>query len=120
MLLLPTLQLDSSAVLAKYFMPHQLNWIEAEAPLHARGRPAFALAEKSVRIGWTYADAFKNVRKRLRFRKRDYLFATKDFPSALEYMRLCYSFAGLFDFTRAVLSHGEDYLQVPRFDAEGH
>lgn len=118
--ILPSLPIDSTALLARYFMPHQLSWIEAEGPLHAQKRPAFALAEKSVRIGWTYADAFKNVRKRLRFSKRDYLFATKDYPSALEYMRLCYNFAGLFDFTRSILSHGEDYLQVPRLDPDGH
>jgi phage FluMu gp28-like protein len=46
-----------------------------------------------VRIGWTYADAFKNVRKRILFKGRDYLFATKDYPSALEYVRQCYKFA---------------------------
>jgi phage FluMu gp28-like protein len=103
----------------RHFLPYQLSWIEAEGPLHAQGRPAFALAEKSVRIGWTYADAFKNVRKRLRFMKRDYLFATKDYPSALEYMRLCYTFAGLFDRSRSILSHGEEYLQLPRLDSAG-
>ena len=117
--MLPSTPIDSSGLLSKYFMPHQLNWIEAENPIHAQHRPAFALAEKSVRIGWTYADAFKNVRKRLRFQKRDYLFATKDYPSALEYMRLCYTFAGLFDFTRSILSHGEDLVQIPRLDSEG-
>ena len=119
-MVLPSLSIDSTALITRYFMPHQVNWIEAEGSLHAQRRPAFALAEKSVRIGWTYADAFKNVRKRLRFKKRDYLFATKDYPSALEYMQLCYTFAGLFDFSRAVLSHGEDYLQVPRLDDDGH
>ena len=45
------------------------------------------LAEKSVRIGWTFADALKNVRKRLLHKNRDYLFATKDEASAVEYMR---------------------------------
>jgi phage FluMu gp28-like protein len=116
---LPALQIESSSLLPRYFLPHQLRWIEAEAPFHQQRRPVFALAEKSVRIGWTYADAFKNVRKRLRFSRRDYLFATKDYPSALEYMQLCYMFAGVFDLTRAVLSHGEDYLQVPRLDPDG-
>src|SRR5215831_2412773 len=76
--LLPTLKLDSS--LPRHFLPYQVDWIEAEDTIHAAGKQAFAFAEKSVRIGWTYADAFKNVRKRLRFKKRDYLFATKDWP----------------------------------------
>src|SRR5437879_12975179 len=34
-------------------------------------------------------------------------------------MRLCYVFAELLDFTRAVISHGEDYLSVPRLDPDG-
>jgi hypothetical protein len=42
------------------------------------------LAEKSIRVGWTYADGVKNVRKRILNKRRDYLFATKDYPSALE------------------------------------
>jgi len=62
-------------------IPHSTNFL-GEDELHAQKRPVFALAEKSVRIGWTYADAFKNVRKRLHFPNRDYLFATKDYQSA--------------------------------------
>ena len=100
-------------------MPHQVAWILGEEGLHAQKKPVFALAEKSVRIGWTYADAFKNVRKRLRFPKRDYLFATKDYQSALEYMTQAHAFARLLNFTRAIVAHGEDYLKVNRLDPEG-
>src|SRR5262249_2289626 len=70
-------------------------------------------------IGWTYADAFKNVRKRLRFNKRNYLFATKDWPSALEYMSQVYQFAEFFNLTGSIISHGEQDLKVPRLDHEG-
>src|SRR5215469_9956723 len=104
--LLPFLTIDRSALLSKYFLPYQAAWIQADDFLHAQGKQAFALAEKSVRIGWTFADAFKNVRKRLHYPTRDYLFATKDWPSALEYMNLAMSFIRFFDFTRAVVSHG--------------
>src|SRR6266851_10136809 len=100
--ILPSIKIDSDAALAKYFMPHQINWIQAEDAIHAQHKQAFALAEKSVRIGWTHADSFKNVRKRLRFKERDYLFATKDYPSALDYIRLCYKFAELHDYARAI------------------
>jgi phage FluMu gp28-like protein len=117
--ILPGLPIDHDSTLSRFFLPYQIYWIQAEDHFHAQGRQAFALAEKSVRIGWTFCDAFKNVRKRLRFKKRDYLFATKDWPSALEYMNLCYSFSELLNFTRAILSHGEDYLKVPRLDADG-
>jgi phage FluMu gp28-like protein len=85
----------------------------------AQHKQAVALAEKSVRIGWTYADAFKNVRKRLWFKERDYLFATKDYASALEFVRQCYKFTEVFDLTRSVISRGEESLSLNRLDDEG-
>src|SRR6476646_10362876 len=108
--ILPFKNMDNSSELAKCFMPHQLAWILAEDHFHEQKKQVFALAEKSVRIGWIYADAFKNIRKRLNFPNRDYLFATKDYPSALEYMRVVREFLQLFSFTKTILSHGEEYL----------
>src|SRR5438552_2323060 len=90
---LPFIKIDSASLLSNYFTRYQICWIEAEDPFHEAKRQVFALAEKSVRIGWTFCDGFKNVRKRLRFPNRDYLFATKDWPSALEYMNKVYEFA---------------------------
>src|SRR5882724_3919163 len=110
----PPVNIDKNSLLSEIFLPYQISWIRAEDHFHERKQQVFALAEKSVRIGWTYADAFKNVRKRLRFARRDYLFATKDYPSALEYMRVAHQFTGMYNFTRAIVSHGEDYLKVPR------
>ncbi len=107
-----------SVKLADYFMPHQIAWIEGEETLHAAGKQVVALAEKSVRIGWTYADGFKNVRKRLLHPNRDYLFATKDYASALEYVRQCYKFAEVFDLTRTIKTHGEETLSVNRLDGK--
>ena len=118
--LLRSFKLDSTSRLSKHFMPHQIQWIQAEKAIHKQGKQAIALAEKSVRIGWTYADAFKNVRKRLWFKNRDYLFATKDYPSAIEYVRQCYKFAEIFNLTKTVLSHGEEDMAVNQLDAEGH
>src|SRR5262252_396910 len=112
--LLRNLKLSSVSKLSKHFMPHQIAWIEAEKKIHRQHKQAVALAEKSVRIGWTYADAFKNVRKRLWYKNRDYLFATKDYPSALEYVRQCYKFAEIFNITRFLTSHGEESLAVNR------
>ena len=117
--ILPSLKIDSDAMLMKCFTPYQVHWIQAEDIIHAQGKQAFALAEKSVRVGWTYADAFKNVRKRLWFKDRDYLFATKDYPSAIEYMRLARDFTELYSFTKAIVSHGEDYLKVNRLNPDG-
>src|SRR5215472_16323863 len=112
-------RLDSDRRLAKHFMPHQLAWINAERPIHKLHKQVVALAEKSVRIGWTYADAFKNVRKRVWFKDRDYLFATKDYASALEYIRQCYKFTEIFNLTRAIVSHGEENLSLNRPDDQG-
>src|SRR5438552_1069746 len=117
--ILPSIKIDSDPALAKYFMPHQINWIQAEDAIHAQHKQVFALAEKSVRIGWTHADSFKNVRKRLRFKDRDYLFVTKDYQSALEYMRQAHKFVQFFDFTKAIVAHGEDDMKINRLDENG-
>src|SRR5436309_13924402 len=113
-------KIDSENELSARFMQHQIAWIQGENPIREHGQQAMALAEKSVRIGWTYADAFKNVRKRLWFKDRDYLFATKDYLSALEYVRQCYKFAEIFNLTKTILSHGEENLAVNQLDADGH
>src|SRR5512140_2025792 len=117
--ILPFRPIDSDAFLTRYFTPYQICWIQAEDPFHAAKVRVFALAEKSVRIGWTFCDGFKNVRKRLRFKKRDYLFVSRDWPSALEYMNNIYEFAELLGLTRAVLNHGEDCIKVNSLDAHG-
>src|SRR6266446_3726720 len=117
--ILPFTKIDSESLLADYFTPYQMCWIEAEDSFHAAKKPVCALAEKSVRIGWTFCDGFKNVRKRLRFPNRDYLFVTKDLPSALEYMNQVYDFADMLGYTRAVLTRGEDYVKVKSLDPEG-
>ena len=103
--ILPSLSIDSSAqTISKYFLPWQVSWIHDDSPRR--------LAEKSVRIGWTYGDAFKNVRKRILHPNRDYLFATKDQASAVEYMRTCQQHAEIFNLTKSILSRGEDTEQI--------
>ena len=77
--------IDSEKAESRYFLPYQLRWIRDDSMLR--------LAEKSVRIGWTFCDAFKNVRKRLHHQKRDYLFTTKDQATSLEYVKQCEQFA---------------------------
>lgn len=99
--ILPALNVESSdAKVSAYFLPYQMRWILDESRMR--------FAEKSVRIGWTWGDAFKNVRKRLLNKNRDYLFATKDQASAVEYMKTCGEFAEIFNFTKSIVSRGED------------
>jgi phage FluMu gp28-like protein len=109
--ILPAIQIDRDATLARYFLDYQLRWIADDSTMR--------LAEKSVRIGWTYCDAFKNVRKRLRHPNRDYLFATKDQQSAVEYLESCKRFAELFNLTKNILSSGMDSMKVEARDDAG-
>lgn len=109
--ILPGIKIDSDSMLTRYFMRHQLEWIADDSTMR--------LAEKSVRIGWTYGDGFKNVRKRLRHPKRDYLFATKDQQSAIEYLETCVRFAELFNLTKNIISHGMDSMKVQSKDDSG-
>jgi phage FluMu gp28-like protein len=106
--ILPSMKIDSDAQTSRYFMRHQLTWINDDSRMR--------LAEKSVRIGWTYADAFKNVRKRLHHKNRDYLFATKDAPSAFEYVDTCKKFCEIYKLTKSILDHGTDTIRVPVSD----
>lgn len=104
-------QIESESAASRYFLRHQLDWIQDESRMK--------IWEKSFRIGATYADAFLNVRKRLVHGKRDYLFATRDHPSALEYMDICKTFCEVFNLTKNIVSHGVDDVQVPVHDANG-
>jgi phage FluMu gp28-like protein len=109
--ILPTLKIDSDAQMSRYFTKYQVRWILDDSRMR--------LAEKTVRCGWTFGDAFKNVRKRLHHPNRDYLFATKDYPSAIEYIASCKKFCEIYNFTKSILSHGEDLLSVPVLDRDG-
>lgn len=104
-------QIESDQAASRYFLPPQLEWIQDESRLK--------IWEKSFRIGATYADAFLNVRKRLLFAKRDYLFATRDQPSALEYMEICRQFCEVFNLTKNIVSHGVDIEAIPVHDKDG-
>lgn len=94
-----------------YFLPYQKEWILCEERK--------ALCEKAVRVGWTFCDAFKQVRKRLRTPKRDYLFVTKDQPTAFEYIETAYQHLSIFNLTSSVLTRGVEEMSVPIFDEEG-
>jgi len=106
-----TSKIDSAPEASKYFLPYQVKWITDTARLK--------LWEKSFRIGATWADGFANVRKRLQYPKRDYLFATKDWPSALEYMGACKQFCDVFKVAKSIVSHGEESIRVPIRNSDG-
>src|SRR4051794_450577 len=72
--------------LARYFLPYQIRWIRSEAPLH--------IGEKSRRIGWTYANAFRAVDRRLRL-ETDLFHSTTDLTAAREFIEDCHRWARL-------------------------
>src|SRR5687768_3767797 len=68
------------------FLPYQLAWIGSPAPI--------AIGEKSRRIGWTYASAFRAVDRRLKF-KTDLFYSSADLGAAREFIEYCERFARL-------------------------
>jgi phage FluMu gp28-like protein len=104
-------KIDSEKEESRHFIGYQLDWIRDDSQMR--------IWEKSFRIGATWADGFKNVRKRLQHAKRDYLFATKDYPSALEYMQGCRQFCDVFNVAKGIVSHGEDLVKVPIIGSDG-
>jgi phage FluMu gp28-like protein len=105
-----TSKIDSDKALSKYFLPYQLEQIrDISACVRKR------ITSKSVRIGYTFGDGFANVRKRLLHKKRDYLFVTKDWPTALEYVQHCGRMAEIFGVAKAILTQGEEIVKVPKF-----
>lgn len=102
-----TSKIDDGKAISRYFLTYQVEHIMHEHRM--------ALAEKSVRIGFTWADGMRNVRKRLLFKRRDYLFTTKDQASAFEYIETCNLFCQIFNVTRSIISHGVMDDRVPVF-----
>lgn len=102
-----TIKIDNAKAISRYFLSYQVEHIMHEHRM--------ALTEKSVRVGFTWADAMRNVRKRLLHKRRDYLFTTKDQGSAFEYIETAKLFCGIFNATKAILSHGVLDERVPVF-----
>ena len=73
--------------LRDYFLPYQLRWINEPAPV--------AVAEKSRRIGWTYASSFRAVERRLKL-GTDLFYSSADLSGAREFVEDCQHWARVF------------------------
>ena len=71
-----------------HFLPYQLAWINDPSPV--------AVGEKSRRIGWTYASAFRAVDRRLRL-GTDLFYSSADLSAAREFMEYCKGWAAEVD-----------------------
>ncbi len=73
-----------------YFLPYQLGWI--------RDSSRFKIAEKSRRVGMTYAQSYEDVIDAARAKGgMDVWFSSADESAAKEYIRYCAQWAKLFD-----------------------
>ncbi|MCE5186071.1 MAG: hypothetical protein LLF76_08105 [Planctomycetaceae bacterium] len=75
---------------SNYFLPYQAGWIKD--PAHAK------LWDKSRRIGATYAESYKAVRKRnLEKGRIDYWFSSADESAAFEFAEYCQRWCDIID-----------------------
>ncbi len=64
----------------RYFLPYQRAWID--------DRARTAIAEKSRRIGFTYAESYRSVERRV-LKRTNHYFASRDLESAGEFIDYC-------------------------------
>jgi phage FluMu gp28-like protein len=96
--------LDNDKALSRYFCGYQQEGIMSTE--------RYQYTEKANRIGWTFLDAFKNVRLRLRHKKRDYLFTTQNWAGAVEYGRYLEHFISIYNLGKMLISRGEEWVNV--------
>jgi phage FluMu gp28-like protein len=88
-----------------FFCPYQVNWILEDAPL--------AIAEKSRRIGWTYADAFRETMNRAGDKPAvhwNHWYSSADMTAAEEYIGYCADFCDLVGAVGKVMDGVEEFL----------
>lgn len=73
--------------LREYFLPYQIRWICDEHSV--------AVAEKSRRVGWTYASAYRAVDRRLRL-GTSLFYTSADLTAAREFVEECCRWARAF------------------------
>lgn len=78
----------ASSVMLKLFCPYQIAWINDES--------AMKLAEKSRRVGWTWAHAYRRVERAVKNLFHGY-FSSADLTAAREFIDYCKSFAQIFN-----------------------
>lgn len=81
---------DNPRVRSKYFLPYQEAWL--------RDQSRFKVVEKSRRVGFTYVQAYEDVRDAVKSKGgMDVWFSSADESAAKEYILYCEQWAKLFD-----------------------
>lgn len=104
--------IDSDADLSRYLLPLQVDGVICPA--------RYQYTEKANRIGWTWMDALKNVRKRLAHKRRDYLFTTQNWNGAVEYGRYLDLWINIYNLGRFLISRKEEEITVFKEDDKGN
>ena len=92
-----------------HFLPYQLAWISDGSPV--------AVGEKSRRIGWTYASAFRAVDRRVNLGTNLY-YSSVDLTAAREFIDYCKTWAGVFE-AHADEELVDDHTLMLRFPHNG-
>jgi len=79
----------STSILEKIFLPYQVAWLNDRSPVK--------IAEKSRRIGWTFVQAFEDVRDIVEEKVPSVWFSSADDSAAREYILYCADFAKIFN-----------------------
>jgi phage FluMu gp28-like protein len=109
--ILSNASVDNHKMVERRFAPYQI-----EAIYHEHRK---ALAKKSVRIGYTYAKAFRAVRNSLMKRKHTTLFTSKDQVSSFEFIETCEEHLEVFNHKRSVILREREDVSMPILDEEG-
>ena len=94
---------DTEKLPEGYFLPYQVAWITDDR--------RFKLWDKSRRVGATYAESYKAVRKRnIIDEPRDYWFSSADESAAVEFSLYCQQWCTLFSaVVKVTTKEEEDY-----------
>jgi len=98
------------ALQRQFFTEYQLAWIRDESDMK--------LAEKSRRIGWTYATSYRRVTKALRVPGLDCWVSTRDLSTAKEFVRDCARWCRLAKVVAKGLDWGDNVEVVGPINAQ--
>lgn len=109
--ILPATSIDDEKRVGQRFTPYQIGAIYHEAEK--------ALCRKAVRIGYTYAKAFRAVRKCLVKAAHTILFTSKDLGTAFEFGLACEEHIETFEHRRSVILRETTDVTVPVYSDDG-
>jgi phage FluMu gp28-like protein len=103
--------IETESGLSRYLCPFQIEGVLCDS--------RYQYTEKANRIGWTWLDALRNVRRRLAQPGRDYLFTTQNWNGALEYGRYLDFWINIYNLGKFVISKTEETITTRTTNERG-